>query len=182
MILAVAGCNHQVNPPAHPASGPASNRAAPSAAVPTGWPAVNPPTHLNHAQPKLRSMKVWLGTNEIATELALSPIEVGTGMMFRKEMGPDEGMLFVFRYPHRTGFYMKNTVVPLSAAYIDPEGIILEIHDLEPLNEAPVMAASDQVLYVLEMNRGWFLQHRIEPGAALRTEMGTLHETFFRNN
>lgn len=127
-------------------------------------------------------MKLWLGTNEVVAELAIKQTEVATGMMFRNAMGWNEGMLFIFGVPHQTGFYMKNTTVPLSAAYIDPDGVILEIHDLKPLDVEPVMAASDQILYVLEMNQGWFKTNRVDAGTALRTEVGTLRETFFRGN
>jgi len=124
-------------------------------------------------------MKIFLGPLEITAELALSHTQVATGMMFRKEIGDMEGMLFVFGRPHQTGFYMKNTTVPLTAAYIDPDGNILEIHDLNPLDETAVMAESDQVQYVLEMKQGWFKEHQIGIGTAMRTERGTLRETFF---
>lgn len=139
------------------------------------------PLHLDHAQPRLRTMQLWVGTNAVTAEVALSRVEVATGMMFRESMGENEGMLFVFGAPHQTGFYMKNTTVPLSVAYIDPEGVILEINDLEPLNEEPVVAQSSNVLYVLEMNRGWFKRHGVGVGAAVATERGTLKDVFFPN-
>ena len=136
--------------------------------------------HLNHAQPKLQTMKLWLGAKEVVAELALTPVQIATGMMFRKEMGEDEGMLFVFGQPHRTSFYMKNTILPLTCAYIDSEGVIAELHDLEPKNETPVPAKSDNIQYVLEMNRGWFEKNKISVGTVIRTEHGTLPETFFK--
>src|SRR5262245_57287368 len=77
-----------------------------------GW----PPTK---AHPKLRTTKLDVGAEVITAELALTPAQVGTGMMFRTSMREDEGMLFVFPRPHRTAFYMKNTTLPLTAAYID---------------------------------------------------------------
>src|SRR5262245_10530622 len=73
-------------------------------------------------QPKLQIMKLWVGAQELATELALNDRQRMTGMMFRTNLAENEAMLFVFPVPHRTSFYMKNTTVPLSAAYIDPEG------------------------------------------------------------
>jgi hypothetical protein len=106
--------------------------------------------------------------------------EISTGMMFRKEIGDHEGMLFVFGRPHRAAFYMRNTVVPLSAAYIDPNGAILEIRELKPLDETPVTAGSDQVQYVLETKLGWFETNGIAPGTIIRTEQGSLAETFFK--
>src|SRR5262245_26187096 len=82
-----------------------------------GW----PPTR---AQPKLTTMKLYVGAEIITAELAVTEVQVGTGMMFRTSMAESDGMLFVFARPHRTSFYMRNTTVPLTAAYIDPEGTI----------------------------------------------------------
>src|ERR1044072_6529713 len=84
--------------------------------------------YLDHAQPRLPTVKLWIGAQEMVSEVARQQIELNTGMMHRKEMGTNDGMLFVMPYPHRTSFYMRNTSVPLSAAYIDPEGTIVEIH------------------------------------------------------
>jgi uncharacterized protein len=140
----------------------------------------NPVLHMSHAQPKLRTMKLWLGPKEITAELAITQTEIATGMMFREKMDESEGMLFIFGRPHRTSFYMKNTYVPLSCAYIDGEGAIVEIHDLKPLEEAPVEARSDQIQYVLEVKQGWFERNGIRVGTVVRTEHGSLPETFFR--
>jgi uncharacterized protein len=70
--------------------------------------------------------------------------------------------------------------VPLSAAYIDPEGVILEIHDLKPLDETTVQADSDRVQFVLEVNQGWFARHHISTGAVVRTPQGALRQMFRR--
>ena len=137
--------------------------------------------YLDHAQPKLPTMKLWIGAQEMNAELALTHTQVSTGMMYRKEMGENEGMLFVFGRPHRASFYMRNTLIPLSAAYIDSEGTILEIHDLKPLDETPVEASSDKVQYVLETPQGWFKRNNIAVGTVIRTERGSLHDTFFPN-
>src|SRR5262245_20547799 len=72
------------------------------------------------AQPRLKTLKLWLGSEEMVAELALTFEQVQTGMMFRTNMAEQEGMLFVFSRPHRAGFWMKNTLLPLSCAYIDP--------------------------------------------------------------
>jgi uncharacterized membrane protein (UPF0127 family) len=135
---------------------------------------------LDHAQPKLRTMKLWVGTEEITAELALTATQIATGMMFRETMAEDEGMLFVFGTPHRTSFYMKNTKIPLSGAYIDTNGVIAEIVNLKPLDETPVEAASDNIQYVLEVNQGWFQRHNIGAGTVIRSERGSLPDTFFR--
>ncbi len=130
------------------------------------------------AQPKLQTMKLWLGAEEMTAELALTGLQMQTGMMFRTNLAEESGMLFVFPLPHRASFWMKNCPLPLSAAYLDPEGVILEIHDLQAHNTNSVEAASDRVQFVLETNQGWFGRHHVTPGMVVRTERGTLLETF----
>ncbi|MEW6303008.1 MAG: DUF192 domain-containing protein [Verrucomicrobiota bacterium] len=133
-------------------------------------------------QPRLPTLKLRVSGKEIVAELAIRDRERMTGMMYRESMGEDEGMLFVFEFPHRAAFWMKNTKVPLSAAYIDPEGVIQEIHDLEPGNLASVEARSDRIQYVLEMNRDWFKRNNIAPGALIVTEKGSFAKVFFGRN
>ena len=132
------------------------------------------------AQPKLQTMKLWLGAEEMIAELALTGGQMQTGMMFRTNLAENAGMLFVLPMPQQASFWMKNCPLPLSAAYIDPEGVILEIHDLQPHNTNSVVASSERVQFVLETNQGWFRRHNIAPGTVIRTEHGTLMETFFR--
>jgi len=118
---------------------------------------------------------------EMVAELALTARQVQTGMMFRTNLAENAGMLFVFSVPHRASFWMKNCPLPLSAAYLDPEGVILEIHDLQPHNTNPVAASSERVQFVIEANQGWFQRHQVKEGMVVRTEHGTLLETFFGN-
>lgn len=173
VILGAAGCQKSglnAGVPAARTNALASTNAVPSEES-------NHP-YLDHAQPKLRTVRLWIGAKELTSEVAMTMREISTGMMFRKEIGDNEGMLFVFGRPHRAAFYMRNTVVPLSAAYIDPNGAILEIRELKPLEEAPVTAGSDQVQFVLETKLGWFEKNGIAPGTIIRTEAGSLTETF----
>ena len=132
------------------------------------------------AQAKLDSITLQAGMHNIRAEVARSPLQTQTGMMFRTNIAENEGMIFVFPYPHQASFWMKNTLVPLSAAYLDSEGVILEIHNLEPHNTNAVKAASENVQYVLETSQGWFKRKNITPGTLVRTEKGTLRKTFFR--
>jgi len=170
--LVLAGCQQQ-----NPGAGAGSNASIPAMAstnAPSpvrGWSPTN-------AQPRLSTLKLYLGSEVVTAELAMTKPQVMTGMMFRKEMPENEGMLFVFGVPHRAAFYMRNTTVPLTAAYIDSEGTILELHDLQPLKEEAVEAATDNVQYVLEMNQGWFQRHHVGVGAILTTEIGQFKETF----
>lgn len=132
----------------------------------------------DQALPKLPVIKLWLGRQELMAEIAATPRELATGMMHRKEMGENEGMLFILPIPQQASFYMRNTYVPLSVAYIDTEGTILEIHDLQPLNEEPVPSKSNRVHFVLETKQGWFDRNQVSIGNVIRTEYGTLRETF----
>ena len=131
------------------------------------------------AQPKLRVIRLWLGANELKAEVARSASEIATGMMHRTKMAEDEAMLFVFPKPRRASFYMRNTILPLSCAYIGSDGAILEIHDMKPLDETPIIASTDQVQYVLEVNQGWFKSHRVGIGTVVSTEKGPLRKIFF---
>src|SRR5436190_8258959 len=131
------------------------------------------------AQPQLPTMKLWMGSEEVTAELALNGPQQLTGMMFRTSMPESSGMLFVFQGPFRASFWMKNCPLPLSAAYIDPNGRILEIVSLHAQDTNSVVAATSDVQYVLEMNEGWFKRHNIGEGTLIRTEKGSLRETFF---
>lgn len=129
---------------------------------------------LDRALPKLPTLKLWLGDQELVTEVARRPHEIMTGMMYRTNLAENEAMLFLLPGPQQASFYMRNTTVPLSAAYLDPDGAILEIHDLKPLDEEPVEAATSNILFVLETNQGWFRRHNLGPGVVVRTQYGAL--------
>jgi uncharacterized membrane protein (UPF0127 family) len=153
------GCKKTTPPAPAPAAGPS---------LPTA------------AQSKLQTMKLWLGAEELVAELALTGLQTQTGMMFRTNMAENAGMLFVFPAPYQASFWMKNCPLPLSAAYIDREGTILEIHNLQAHNTNSVVASSDQVQFVLEVNQGWFMRHHVTTGMVVRTEHGSLSGTFLR--
>jgi len=135
---------------------------------------------ITEAQPKLQSMRIYIGAEEMIAELALTADQQRTGMMFRTNMAENAAMLFPLPYTQTASFWMKNCPLPLSAAYIDPEGVIQEIHDLQPFNTNAVVAASNNIRFVLETSQGWFTRHHIQPGVAIATERGPLMQTFFR--
>jgi uncharacterized protein len=137
------------------------------------------PTEPTHAQPKLQTLKLYVGSQEIIAELALTSDQQRTGMMFRTSMGENAGMLFPLPYTQRASFWMKNCPLPLSAAYIDADGVIQEIHDLQPHNTNAVLAGSDNIRFVLETPQGWFQKHHIGTDVAVTTERGSLMQTFF---
>lgn len=171
-LLLAVGCQKsavsQAAAPSKSAPAPSTNAALP--AIP-GWPPVK-------AQPKLPTMKLYVGPEVVTAELAMNQIQIATGMMFRTAMAENEGMLFVFSQPHRTSFYMKNTKLPLNVAYLDSEGTVLELHELKPLDETPVEAKSDRVQFVLEMNKGWFARHNVSVGSIITCETGKLKDAF----
>ncbi len=89
------------------------------------------------------------------------------GLMHRKEMGQDRGMLFVFDREQILNFWMKNTFIPLSIAYISKIGVINEIHDMKPLDISVTYPSSMPAQYALEVNRGWFARNKIEKGCRM---------------
>ncbi len=143
-------------------------------------PQVADPGEPTRAQPRLATLKLYLGTEEMVAELALTPQQERTGMMFRTNMAENAGMLFVFGEPQTASFWMKNCPLPLSIAYLDSEGIIREIHNLEPYNTNSVVSASGEIRFALETPQGWFGRHHVGPGVAVATERGTLRQTFLR--
>jgi hypothetical protein len=130
------------------------------------------------AQPKLQTMKIYLGAEMLDAELALNDQQRMTGMMFRTNIAETDAMLFVFPGPFQAKFWMKNCPESISAAYISPDGVIAEIHHLEKNDTNAVVAAADNIQYVLEVKDGWFTRHNINPGAVIRTDKGSLAETF----
>ena len=134
---------------------------------------------ITRAQAKLPTIKLFVGAVEMEAEQALTDRQIKMGMMFRKTMGKNEGMIFVFPRPEPRGFWMKNCLVPMSAAYIDPQGRINEIVKLEPRNTNSVKSRSFQIQYVLEAPRGWFKKNGLGPGVTIMTPKGTLSQTYF---
>ncbi len=152
----------------------ACKKSAPVAAAPAiNW----IPTE---AQPKLRTMKIYLGAETLDAELALSQKEEMTGMMFRTNILETDAMLFRLPYPQRASFWMTNCPESLSAAYISPDGVIQEIRHLEKNDAVPVEAASDNIQFVLEVKDGWFTRHNVNTGAVIRTENGSLADTLLK--
>lgn len=96
-------------------------------------------------------------------EIADTPEERQRGLMERTELGEDRGMLFIFSEDRKLSFWMKNTLLPLSIAYIDSEGIIREIHSMTPLSLQPIPSRTS-VRYALEVEQGRFDELGIEEG------------------
>jgi uncharacterized membrane protein (UPF0127 family) len=106
------------------------------------------------------------GEVPVKAEIARTGAERAQGLMYRKELEDGSGMLFVFDRDEILSFWMKNTLIPLSIAYIASDGRIVEIYDMEPGNLNPVKS-SRSVRYALEVPQGWFARAGIGPGSRL---------------
>ena len=125
-------------------------------------------------------MKIYLGAETLDTELALTEQEEMTGMMFRTNIQDSDSMLFVLPVQQQASFWMKNCPESISCAYITTDGTITEIHHLEKNDTNAVLAATDNIHFVLETSDGWFTRHNISVGTVIRTEKGSLAETFLQ--
>lgn len=104
-----------------------------------------------------------IGIHLIKAEVAVSDEQRAQGLMFREKMGSNEGMVFRFPEPRHICMWMKNTVLPLSVAFIDEKGRIINIEDMQP-QTLNAHCAKKLARYALEMNQGWFRQKNIRPG------------------
>jgi uncharacterized protein len=116
----------------------------------------------------------------IDLELARTPQEQARGLMFRDYLPPDSGMLFVYTFESRESYWMYNTLIPLSIAFIDRDGTIVDIQDMARLNNPSDQAEAQRVVYpsaapywyALEVNSGWFLEHGVGVGQQIMFCLG----------
>ncbi len=113
------------------------------------------------------TIPLYIGQREIRVEVAKTPEERSHGLMGRKYLGKEEGMLFIFETEDRHGFWMKDTFIPLSIAFIDKNGRIVWITDMKPLT-LDSHVPPQPILYALEMNKGWFSSRGIKLGDVVR--------------
>jgi uncharacterized protein len=112
------------------------------------------------------------GQPRLSLELARTPQEHQTGLMFRESLDPDSGMLFVYDHPATEGYWMHNTLVPLSIAWLDKDGTIVDIQDMQPQTDDTHDPAAPY-WYALEVNQGWFQAHGVGVGQAVRLCLGS---------
>ena len=117
-------------------------------------------------QTDLPRVRLTAGIHQVTAQVAQSPQERSVGLMFRKEMPQSEGMLFVFEQPTQQCFWMKNTLLPLTAAFVADDGVIVNLADMKP-QTTDSHCSTKPVRYVLEMNQGWFAKKGIKAGARL---------------
>ncbi len=107
------------------------------------------------------------GMHNIVAEVAKTPREREIGLMFRKQMASHEGMIFVFDEPATQCFWMRNTYLPLSTAFVADDGTVVNIEDMKPQTETS-HCSTKPVRFVLEMNQGWFAKRGIKAGFKLK--------------
>jgi len=117
-------------------------------------------------QTTLPRLPLTAGMHRIDAQVASTPEQRAIGLMLRKDMPQHEGMLFVFDQPHVQCFWMKNTLLPLSAAFIADDGTIVNLVDMKP-QTLDSHCSTQPVRYVLEMNQGWFAKKGIQAGFRL---------------
>ena len=117
-------------------------------------------------QLSLPRVKLSAGLHRIDAQVAQHNEQRSTGLMFRKEMPQHEGMLFIFEGPSRQCFWMKNTLLPLTAAFVSDDGTIVNLEDMKP-QTLESHCSLKPVRYVLEMNQGWFAKKGIKAGTRL---------------
>ena len=119
------------------------------------------------APQSLPKIRLNAGIHNIDAQLAQTPEQREIGLMFRPAMPVNEGMLFAFERPAKQCFWMKNTLIPLDAAFVDDNGAIVNIEQMKPQSLAS-HCSDKPVRFVLEMNDGWFAKRGVKPGARLK--------------
>jgi len=111
----------------------------------------------------LPTRTLTIGGHRLTVEIAATPEQRATGLMNRFSLPTDHGMLFVFEAPQPLSFWMKDTYVPLSIAFVDTRGRIVNIEDMRPQDESPHFSKG-LALYAIEMRQGWFAAKGIGAG------------------
>ena len=115
---------------------------------------------------RLPTIALGAGMHQIVAEVARTDSQRATGLMNRSSMGVNEGMLFIFEQPARQCFWMKNTLLPLSIAFLDDQGVVVNIADMQP-QSLDSHCSARPVRLALEMNQGWFARRGVKAGSRL---------------
>ena len=122
-------------------------------------------------QPALPRVELQAGIHLIKAEVAADDRSRSRGLMFRERLGPSEGMLFVFESPGRQCFWMRNTKIPLSIAFLADDGSIVNVERMQPMTEDSHCSAQP-VRFALEIDQGWFEKRGLGPGSRLAGPRG----------
>jgi uncharacterized protein len=158
-------------PPNTPAPKPTASVTPTASITPfngfTPFKAITPAPSADLDEYGFRTTQIQIGDETLEVELAVTPEQQAKGLRFRQTLAEDAGMLFVFPSPQRLSFWMKDASIPLSIAYIQPDGKIVQIRSMKPYDETPVPSLSDAVSYALLVNQGWFERHGISAGTVI---------------
>lgn len=108
-----------------------------------------------------------IGDRTVRLQFALLPLEQQRGLMERRDLGANDGMVFIYRRPQAVSFWMRNTPTPLDIGFFDGSGILMEVYPLHPYDETGVKSRSDAIKYAVEMPQGWYSRNGIKAGALL---------------
>lgn len=108
-----------------------------------------------------------VGEKTLRVQVVVNDAEMQRGLMGRKDLGPDDGMVFVYPAPQQMNFWMKNTPTPLDIGFFTPDGKLGEVYPLYPYDTATVSSAGSDYTLALEVNQGWFAKHGLKPGVKL---------------
>jgi len=122
----------------------------------------------------LAKVTLHIGKASLTTGIAATAAQEERGLMYVTKMPDNDGMIFLLPKVTTASFWMKNTLIPLSVAFIDKDGVILEIHDMKPMDETVTRSDSDKVAYALETNLHWFALNGIKPGDKIDPAPATL--------
>lgn len=125
-----------------------------------------PAARAEPAPQRLQAIALNAGMHAIRAEVAITPEQRQMGLMYRRDLAPHEGMLFVFEEASPQCFWMRNTPTPLTIAFVADDGSIVNLADMKPFDESSHCSAKP-VRYVLEMNQGWFTKRGIKAGFKL---------------
>lgn len=119
--------------------------------------------------------QVWVGAKKLNVEIADTPIKRQRGLMYRKELKENEGMLFIFQEEKIRTFFMKNTYIPLSIGYFNKKKKLVDIQKMNPPSslfskKIPQSTSRFPAQYVLEVSQGWFKRNRMKVGSLLKTK------------
>lgn len=150
-----------------PATAPVSRRLLAAAVLATSlWGMASTGRAQEGPQLNLQRVELSAGMHRIDAQVAQAPLERQIGLMNRPEMPQHEGMLFVFEQPSQQCFWMKNTLLPLTAAFVADDGTIVNLEDMKP-QTLDSHCSKKPVRFVLEMNQGWFAKKGIKAGFKL---------------
>jgi len=125
--------------------------------------AVAGPARAATANEALPTIPLSINGHKIVVEVAATPERRSLGLMNRFSLQPDHGMLFVFDYPEPQAFWMKNTFIPLSIAFVAADGRIINVDEMQPHDES-THTSRGPALYAIEMRKGWFTERGIKSG------------------